>query len=268
MIPFSKVQATGNDFAVFDSRNISLRQFSPEKIRFLCDRHFGIGADGLIFIETENSGTMRMVYFNADGSEGEMCGNGLRAAARYAQQEGLFKENGVFGFEARDGFHQLWFNKDRTISVEILADSGKADAVDLGELPIPENLSLLGYFNSGVPHLILTTEMPIDEVPLLEFAPALRRHPAFKNGTNVNIIQPVDEECVKVRTYERGVEAETLSCGTGVTASALLIWQKYHHLPDTLQMQTKGGILKVSRQKSRIILTGPATIVFVGKIQF
>lgn len=267
MIPFTKIQATGNDFIVFDNRFIDLKILTTQKIRFLCDRHWGIGADGLIFIGEREAGQLNMIYFNADGSEGEMCGNGLRAAACYAREENLFNSGKDLQIQARDGRHQIWFNKDQTISVEILTGKTRDTTPDLKQLPVPDGLRLVGYFNTGVPHLVLATDKSIDELNLLEFAPSLRRHPVFKFGTNVNIIQKIADNRFKVRTYERGVEAETLSCGTGVTACAMLLWQNNPHLPSELFMETKGGILKVSGQKGRIMLTGPATIVFTGKIQ-
>lgn len=267
MMPFTKIQATGNDFIVIDNRFVELKTLTPSRIRSLCDRHWGIGADGLIFLEEYGSGQLSMIYFNADGSEGEMCGNGLRAAARYAQEEKLFGQQKDLRIRAKDGWHQVWFNKDQTISVEILTGKSRDTTPDLKQLPVQEGLRLVGYFNTGVPHLVLATDKSIDEMDLLGFAPSLRRHPVFKFGTNVNIIQKIADNRFKVRTYERGVEAETLSCGTGVTACAILLWQNSPHLPSELFMETKGGILKVSRQKGRIILTGPAAIVFIGKLQ-
>jgi len=268
MIPFYKVQASGNDFIVFDSRAVRLSRLTSSVIRFLCHRHLGIGADGLIFIEITSGENLRMHYFNADGSEGEMCGNGLRAAARYARNQHLFASRSPLLLAARDGLHEIVFNKDQSISVEILIRSDQEDYPDLRGISVPDDLNILGYYNSGVPHLVLETTKPIEKIPLLAFAPSLRHYAGFKNGANINVIRQLSHTRIQVRTYERGVEAETLSCGTGVTASAMLLWQKNPQLPSQLEMETKGGILKVSRQKGRIILTGPATLVFVGKIDF
>ncbi len=266
MIPFLKIEATGNDFIVFDSRTLSLKRLTPSVIRRLCHRHLGIGADGVIFVGVQENSPLRMFYFNADGSAGEMCGNGLRAAARYAREEGLFPAASKPVIEAQDGLHAVRFNKDGTISVEILVSTGQGAQPDLSRLPLPENVHLLGFLNSGVPHLILQSEEAVEHLPLAEFAPALRHHPVFPAGTNVDVIQRLSANRVHVRTYERGVEAETLSCGTGVTAAALLLWQYDKSLPEELLMETRGGLLKVSRQRGRIVLTGPATLVFAGKI--
>ncbi len=267
MIPFLKIEATGNDFIVFDSRSLALERLTPPVIRRLCHRHLGIGADGVIFVGVQENSSLRMFYFNADGSSGEMCGNGLRAAARYAREEGLWSAaTSKPVIEAQDGLHAVRFNKDGTISVEILVSTGQGAQPDLSHLPIPENVRLLGFLNSGVPHLILQSEDAIEHLPLNQFAPALRYHPSFPSGTNVDVIQQVSANRVRVRTYERGVETETLSCGTGVTAAALLLWQHDKSLPEELLMETGGGLLKVSRQRGRIVLTGPATLVFAGKI--
>lgn len=262
---FAKIQATGNDFIVFDSQHVSLEELTPDRIRSLCDRHFGVGADGLILLRRLRKNTIRMYYFNSDGSKGAMCGNGLRAAARYARFVGFCPEE-EFDIVADDGLHSVRFNPDKTITVQILDQQQERDAPDLNQLNVPEPFRILGFLQVGVPHLVLEIPENTDDTLFLEIAPKLRHHSAFNEGTNVNLIRRVDEGTIKVRTFERGVEAETLSCGTGVTASVLLYGQAYPNAPATLSVLTKGGNLKVSKENGRITLTGPVKIVFTGEI--
>ncbi len=266
-LKFAKIEATGNDFIVSDEGHAALDDWVPERIRFLCDRHLGVGADGLIFLTREEDGPLRMHYFNADGSAARMCGNGLRAAALYARIKGFCPEDRAFVLHASDGTHAVAFNADGTISVEILSDENNLKtAEELKGLPLPDFLRIVGFVQVGVPHLVLETEQDIEQVPLLRIAPPLRHHPVFAEGTNVNVLQPIGEQEIRLRTYERGVENETLSCGTGVTASVLLLWQQKRMAEREVVVRTKGGILKVSRENGRLVLTGPANLVFVGHI--
>ncbi len=266
-LKFAKIEATGNDFIVSDEDHAALDDWVPERIRFLCDRHLGVGADGLIFLTREEDGSLRMHYFNADGSAARMCGNGLRAAALYARIKGFCPEGRAFVLQASDGAHAVAFNADGTISVEILSDENNLKtAEELKGLPLPDFLRIVGFVQVGVPHLVLETEQDIEQVPLLRIAPPLRHHPVFAEGTNVNVLQPIGEQEIRLRTYERGVEDETLSCGTGVTASVLLLWRQKRMAEREVVVRTKGGILKVSRENGRLVLTGPANLVFVGHI--
>ncbi len=268
MITFAKAEATGNDFIIINSREIPREFLTTAQIKRLCRRRFGIGADGLIFLESNLQKQMRMHYFNADGSEGEMCGNGLRAAALYASVIGFCSKRREDVILAGDGEHRFFFNPDDTVSVEILIKEGKtAGTIDLSKVKIEAPFKPIGFLEVGVPHLVIEADEDIEKVPFLKTAKQLRNHPLFgSKGTNVNLIQKISDHAIRVRTYERGVEGETLSCGTGVTASALLFWEKYQKKNRHLQIDTKGGKLKVSEDKGRIVLTGPARIVFVGQI--
>jgi len=266
-LKFAKIEATGNDFIVSDEAHASLDDWLPERIRFLCDRHLGIGADGLIFLTRENTGHLRMHYFNADGSAAQMCGNGLRAAALYARIKGFCQEGQTFVLQASDGAHAVAFNADGTISVQILSDESNLKTADeLKNLPLPDFLRIVGFVQVGVPHLVLESKEDIKQIPLAQIAPPLRHHPVFPEGANVNVLQQTGEQEICLRTYERGVEDETLSCGTGVTASALLLWRQKRMGARDVIVRTKGGILKVSRENGRLVLTGPANLVFVGHI--
>ncbi len=266
-LKFAKIEATGNDFIVSDEDHAALDDLVPERIRFLCDRHLGVGADGLIFLTREDDGHLRMHYFNADGSAARMCGNGLRAAALYARIKGFCQEDHAFVLQASDGTHAVAFNADGTISVEILSDESNLKTAEaLNDLPLPDFLRIVGFVQVGVPHLVLETTREIEQIPLLRIAPPLRHHSAFAEGTNVNVLQQIGEQEIRLRTYERGVENETLSCGTGVTASVLLLWRQKRMAEREVVVRTKGGILKVSRENGRLVLTGPANLVFVGHI--
>ncbi len=264
LIPFAKAEATGNDFILVNDRDLKLELVTPQFIRSWCDRHFGIGADGLIHLQLEKTSVPRMSYFNADGSPGEMCGNGLRAAALYLLTLGVCENKYENKIAADDGLHSFFFNEDGTITVELLVTEKKEIEPLPEQLHLPSGVDYLGFKWIGVPHLVLLSNQK-EMAQFESWAKQLRAHPVFgKEGTNVNVLIPENKQTIFVRTYERGVEAETLSCGTGVTACALLYWQKISTDSDELSIQTQGGNLKVKRQAGRLFLTGAANMVFVG----
>ncbi|MHB2155063.1 diaminopimelate epimerase [Calditrichota bacterium GD2] len=265
IIPFAKIEATGNDFIILDDREIAAALLSPEMIKNWCDRHFGIGADGLIHVSVSGQTAPRMLFFNADGSRGAMCGNGLRAVALHLLTIGVCHKKHDNFIEADDGLHRFTVDEQGRISVELLLNEQNGKRIDAAALDLPAGIELLGLKQVGVPHLVLKTEL--DEFADFEkLGRRLRSHPLFgAQGTNVNLIRMVDENTIKVRTYERGVEGETFSCGTGVTACALLCWECFSPSQKTLTVQTRGGILKVEQKNSRLWLGGPAHIVFIGQ---
>lgn len=266
IIPFAKVEATGNDFIVLNDRDVVFEWLTPEIIKEWCDRHFGIGADGLIYVTFKELKIPRMHFFNADGSRGEMCGNGLRALAQYLLTIGVCDKKHENTIEADDGVHAYYFDEQGPVTVELLVEEVRQALPELQQLNLPPTVNLLGFKKIGVPHLVLQTNEP----EFREFEALgrrLRSHPIFgKAGTNVNLIYQIDENTLRVRTYERGVEAETLSCGTGVMASSLLFWEKQPHSEPTLNIVTRGGNLKVERKEGRLFLSGAANVVFVGYI--
>jgi diaminopimelate epimerase len=253
-IQFSKYQGTGNDFIMIDDR---AEQFPVNQslIEFLCHRRFGIGADGLILLRNAKGYDFRMVYFNADGREGSMCGNGGRCTVRFAQDLGLFEENTTF--IAVDGEHKAAACEDE-IFLNMSHVSGSAqDGSDY-------------FLNTGSPHYVTFVE-DIEAVDVVADGKAIRYGDVYgpKGGTNVNFAQVLDEQSLYVRTYERGVEDETYSCGTGVTACALMAYQ-HLGMVEPINIKTKGGNLRVSfvaqadGSFDSIYLIGPAVKVFEG----
>ncbi len=203
-----KYQGAGNDFVILDNRDLKYNNLTPEQIKLLCDRRFGVGSDGLMLLGPSDEYDFSMRYFNADGYEGSMCGNGGRCLVAFAAHMGIKK----FEFNAIDGYHHaevLELGKHRCIV--------KLRMIDLGEY---QKYSDNAYFlNTGSPHYVEFVDN-VMEYPVDEKGKYWRWHKDFKGGTNVNFVEICDNK-IKVRTYERGVEAETFACGTGVTASSI-----------------------------------------------
>lgn len=257
---FFKYQGTGNDFIMVDNRTSVLSKNDTNLIKFLCDRRFGIGADGLILLENSlNEGEdFKMVYFNADGNESSMCGNGGRCLVAFAKYLGIITNEAAFG--AIDGFHKAVIEDElvglKMTEVKRISETGSA------------------YFlNTGSPHHVIFSE-EVDNVNVQQEGAEVRYSEEYNSsgGTNVNFVSPLDTASFKVRTYERGVEAETLSCGTGVTASALAAYHSSKTTSTTVKLVTPGGDLTVSFKPSsgkfeEIWLTGPAKQVFKGEIE-
>jgi diaminopimelate epimerase len=255
IIPFNKYQGTGNDFIIIDNRKHLFDPRHNETIKMLCDRRFGIGADGLILISGLDGFDFEMKYFNSDGNESSMCGNGGRCAADFALR------HHIAGMEQRfltiDGIHQAHIS---------------GDLVKLGMNNV-ENTSIIdsNYFiNTGSPHYVVPVKNA-NETDVFNEGRKLRYSAKFApGGTNVNFVEFLEDE-IFVRTYERGVEDETLSCGTGVTASAIASVLSGHFVNGNINVVTKGGKLKVEFKVGKekvtdIWLTGPATFVFEGVI--
>lgn len=253
MQKFEKYHGTGNDFVMIDDRDMSFPANAKDYIAHICTRRFGVGADGLILLQLAEGYDFRMVYFNADGSESTMCGNGGRCTVRYAADLGLI--DAECNFIAIDGPHRGKVLDDGTISIQMkdvegITGSG-ADSV----------------LNTGSPHYVRLVER-VDQIDVDKLGAEIRYSDTFKaEGINVNFVQDCGEY-IKVATYERGVEAETYSCGTGVVACALALASDHSH---TREIMTKGGKLAVSYVKTQmgytdIWLTGPATRVYDGSI--
>ena len=251
LIPFVKYQGTGNDFIMIDDRAMLFPQ-QKDLIERLCHRRFGIGADGLILFQIK-AGVAHMVYFNSDGRPSSMCGNGGRCFAAFGARLGALSTNGEF--LAVDGPHPYEILTDGRVSLRMK----DVDAI----ITRPEGL----FIDTGSPHVVLRVNDPDDE-DLVSVARAIRYNDYFRSvGVNVNLIA-MQNGALRVRTYERGVEDETYSCGTGVTAAALAA----HHLrlaSGEVQVSTKGGLLRVKFSESNgsysaIDLIGPAEMVFEG----
>ena len=253
-ITFKKYQSTGNDFILIDDRQLSFPADNQAIISRLCDRRFGIGADGLILVQEMEGVSFKMVYFNADGSEGSFCGNGSRAAVHFAKSLGMFVKTCTF--KAFDGLHEAQI-KENLIQVK------------MKDVQNGSHLLNGTFIDTGSPHYVEFVDN-VDEVDVLERGKDLRYSTHFgSDGSNINFVELLDDNKVKVRTYERGVENETLSCGTGVTASALTTSQNEGN--NEITIITKGGELTVSFSQHKgffdnIWLKGPTEMVFDGKI--
>ena len=253
-INFYNYQGTGNDFIMIDGRTFS---FGPDPIPYiqqLCHRKFGIGADGLILIQSHADYDFEMCYYNADGSQ-SMCGNGARCAVAFAKFLGIIDQNTTF--LAIDGVHTA------TIS-------GNSVALRMGDVKEVQIVGQDFFANTGSPHHMRFVDK-VNEFDVVATGRAIRNDKQrYPEGTNVNFISILSPDTIQVRTYERGVEDETLSCGTGVTACALLYGEQKEK--NNVNIQTPGGNLQVSFEKNidgnfeKIVLTGPADQVFSGTI--
>ena len=255
---FYKYQGTGNDFVIIDNRQNQFDKANANLIANLCDRRFGIGADGLILLENHDNLDFKMVYFNADGNESSMCGNGGRCITDFASYLGIIDMKATF--EAIDGIHHA------------VVEGGliKLQMQDVLQIQSFENDLFL---DTGSPHFV-TCKSDIEQLDVKKEGAKIRYSQTYKEeGVNVNFVEKVNDETFFVRTYERGVENETLSCGTGVTAVALAM----HYIGETqknlITLNTKGGNLKVSFKKQgnsyvNIWLIGSVTQVYKGEIKW
>ncbi|PBQ33334.1 diaminopimelate epimerase [Sphingobacteriaceae bacterium] len=256
-LSFYKYQGTGNDFIMVDNRsnNISL---SHEQVASLCHRRFGIGADGLILLESEPGFDFRMVYYNSDGNRSSMCGNGGRCLVAFAKDLGLISENAKFS--ATDGPHEATIDASGMVSLKMQ----DVKTMELGEDYF--------YLDTGSPHYVKFV-LDVENFDVVNEGKKIRYNERFKEeGTNVNFIEKQEDELF-VRTYERGVEDETYSCGTGVTAAALVAAVNgISNGKNNCLIKTKGGTLEVTFEKVleqnfyNIWLKGPAVKVFSGSI--
>jgi len=254
---FYKYQGTGNDFIIFDNRDEKIHSFTEKNIKDLCDRKFGIGADGVMLLNLKTGFDFEMVYFNADGKPSSMCGNGGRCMVRFANDVGIKKEN--YSFMAFDGEHTASIDLDNTIRLKMQ---------DVNHV---ESYAGYAILDTGSPHYIKYST-DVRNMDVFKKGQEIRYSPAFeKEGININFVETTGDYSIYVRTYERGVENETLSCGTGVTAAALM---SAHHERgfNQVEVKTNGGNLSVEfnqtgdKSFSDIYLCGPATFVFKGSI--
>jgi diaminopimelate epimerase len=256
LIHFYKYHGTGNDFIILDNR-LKKFELNREQIRNACHRHFGIGADGFMLLELDKNQDFRMVYYNSDGNESTMCGNGGRCITAFAKKLGLI--NSEANFIAIDGNHQAYIDEDDTVQLKMNEVNG---------IQVHETYTEL---NTGSPHYIHFTEY-VNEMDIKKEGALIRNSPKFKDeGINVNFVERLSSQKIFVRTYERGVEDETMSCGTGVTAAAIASTD--NELGNfSIDIETLGGMLKVEFEKinqqkvKNIWLVGKATFVFEGYI--
>ena len=254
-IPFVKYHGTGNDFILIDDRAGSFNE-PPAKVAQLCNRHFGIGADGLLLLRKNDEYDFEMIYFNSDGSSATFCGNGGRCIVAFARKLGIIERK--CRFKAADG--------DHTATIVSHNDHELMVRLQMRDAIIYEKMPDFIYLNSGTYHYIKFVEDP-DSIDILLQARKIRYDQRFApHGTNVNYVKINGNELF-VRTYEKGVEEETLSCGTGVTASAIAA--SLRNGGDHWTVHSRGGILEVEFNReeenfTQVYLQGPATLVFEG----
>lgn len=255
VVPFYKYQGTGNDFIIIDER-VNAYHLTRNQIQKMCDRHFGVGADGLMLLSLHDGYDFAMTYYNSDGNESSMCGNGGRSICALAKDLGLVQHEARF--IAVDGPHYAQISKD-VIALEM---------IPVHDIRVAETYTEL---NTGSPHYVHFTE-DVKHLDIKKEGALIRYSPQYKDqGINVNFAEYVAPQTLFVRTYERGVEDETLSCGTGVTAAAIASVQMQAG-KHSIQVQTLGGILQVNFTMneagvcSNVVLQGPASFVFEGNI--
>lgn len=253
---FYKYQATGNDFIMVDNRQEFFSKNDTKTISRLCHRRFGVGADGLILLETDNSTDFRMVYFNADGKQGSMCGNGGRCIVAFARFLDLI--GGECTFQAVDGIHQARISKDQV-------------ALQMQDVTRIQSNPRYLFLDTGSPHHVQFWE-DWDALDVEKEGRRIRYGLYGEKGSNINFVNPLDSNRFQMRTYERGVEAETYSCGTGATAVALAMHELGRLSHPEVVLDTLGGTLKVRFKKvengfSDIWLEGPAERVFKGVLK-
>lgn len=265
-IPFTKMSGSGNDFIVIDNRRGILPDIDPSQFaQHICCRRLSAGADGLILVEPSDRVDFKWHFFNSDGSAAEMCGNGARCVARFAHLNGIADVG--MAFETLAG----------TIQAQVLGDRVKIkmtdphDAVPDASLDVGEQTMVFSSVNTGVPHVVLTVE-DIEDADVVGMGRTLRHHSHFSPaGTNVNFLSPQPNGVWAVRTYERGVEDETLACGTGIVASALALAMK-EGIGSPISLKTRSGsLLKVyfaeeSGQYHDVFLEGDARIIYEGQL--
>jgi len=252
-IEFYKYQGTGNDFVIVDNRNLEFDKKNTPLIAQLCNRRFGVGADGLILLEEHPSADFRMVYYNADGRLSSMCGNGGRCIVHFARFLGIISSETVF--EAIDGLHKASIAENQVV----------LKMNDVSEVSVTEKFAFL---DTGSPHHVAMVDN-LDDFNVYSEGKKIRFNTYGKEGANVNFVSQEANDTFSVRTYERGVENETLSCGTGVTAVAIAMHAMGKSTAKIIKLKTPGGNLEVSFQKTlksyeNICLKGPVSQVFKG----
>lgn len=257
-IKFYKYQGTGNDFVMIDNRQNIFPKNNTKLIEKLCDRRFGIGADGLILLENDNSTDFKMVYYNSDGNESSMCGNGGRCLVAFAKKMNVIQNETTF--IATDGLHHATVSETGIVSLQMK----DVDSVNIQSDYV--------FLNTGSPHHVTFVDY-LEHFDVVTNGAKIRYSDLYgKAGSNVNFVNQINENHFAVRTYERGVEDETLSCGTGVTAVAIAMNATGKTNANQIELDVQGGKLEVSFEKnngiySNVHLIGPATFVFEGEVE-
>ncbi|MCQ9205492.1 MAG: diaminopimelate epimerase [Omnitrophica bacterium] len=271
-VEFYKLQASGNDFILVDNLKLKIKNAKLKQLaKDFCRRRLNIGADGLLVIEPLNKSPAKMRIFNSDGSEAEMCGNGARCAALWAKLKIKNKKLKIIRFQTQAGIIE---SEVKGADVKVKLTAPKDLKCDLPITVLGRKIKI-NYINTGVPHVVVFVQ-DLDNIDVARIGRAIREHKEFSPaGANVNFIEVINDDFLKIRTYERGVEAETLACGTGAVASAIISGCKFKPLAGNhnLKVLTKGReVLRVyfSKKKSKIDqvwLGGKAYLVYKGKIR-
>jgi len=259
---FSKYNGTGNDFIIIDNRDSIVEATASSLWARLCRQKFGIGADGVLLLEKSAKADFRMRYINADGGEVEMCGNGGRVITSFAHEQLGFNKK-EYTFETMNAvYHSApdlkWGYRLRMMELY------DVHRFSIGHL-IPSNCSM--YLNTGVPHCVFEVEN-VHKFPVFLKGKEIRYNSLFEAGTNSNFFEVMSPNHLRIRTYERGVENETLSCGTGATATAIA-YAKFYHLKDEVILETNGGELAVSFDPDfkEVFLCGKVEKIFEGSFE-
>ncbi len=271
MFSFSKMQATGNDFIIINYLENNLEYSYKLLAQFLCDRHYGVGADGILIIEKSEIADFKMKIFNKDGSEAEMCGNGIRCFSKYVYENRLINEE-EFLIETLAGIKKVKLSIEGETVISVEVDMG-VPIFELENIPVIylennykgkifiENIEVYPV-SLGNPHTVCFVDN-LDKVDIGKYGKLIEDYKYFPNKTNVEFVQIIDNNNIKIRVWERGV-GETLSCGTGACATAVIA-NKYKKVNNNLNVELSGGNLKISYDNT-VKLKGPAEIVFEGKI--
>lgn len=264
---FYKIHGTGNDFIFINNLNREIINLEPQFVKHLCMSHTGIGADGLLLLEKSKVADLKMRYFNSDGYESDMCANGSRCTCYMAYLLGFVDKK--HSFEAGDGVHLGEIIDRDIVRVQVLFKEEKKLLTFPVDFKLPNSISFIDFLNTGVPHLVLECDN-LDLVPVDDIGKALRFHPYYMpQGTNVNFVEKQETELsidLKVRTFERGVDSETLSCGSGVTASAISYYKRLKRKVKVIKINTRGGnlIVNLSNDLNLIFLEGSVKILYKG----
>ncbi len=262
---FTKMSGAGNDFVVFDNRDGGIPEERAELVRWVCARRLGVGADGALFVEQSEATDFRMRYYNADGGEAEMCGNGGRCISRYAYLNGIAGEKMIF--ETLAGRYRA----------EIMGEHVRLEMVPPKDIRLQFEIGMDGneltvnFIHTGVPHAVVFADR-IDDIDVPELGRKIREHGKFgPDGANANFVQVVDPGRIRIRTYERGVEDETLACGTG-TVAAVLVGALLKRLQSPVEAVTQSGLtltvyFDLKKGKfANVFLEGNAEVIFEGAL--
>jgi len=262
-VKFSKYSSAGNDFVVMQWDASFNKLLDQSMVKKLCHRNFGVGADGLIILRNADRSEcdFKMQYFNSDGIEAEMCGNGARAACLFMKEKTSVPprdEISGYSFQTKNGVYEGTFLNSGEIELK-MSEVDDLNAIELQNLFQGNNI---GFIRVGVPHVVLEVGDGLEFD--LELALKIRNDKRFEFGTNVNFVKQLNENTISVRTFERGVEAETLSCGTGVTACGIMMmtWNKL----EQVNVLTTGGRFKVIKRSGSIYLVGKTNHLFDGNL--